>query len=202
VRQRSRVVIPRPGVVVAAVIVLPRDRLGGRLLEREPVEALLATTLLQRFLLEGLTDLTPLGSVLLLLLGRQEASSLPSDPIFRNRRPRFLYRRQILYTDLDRVSGRNPEAKELKIIKNNTYQGLESLGGAYRDPVDVLLSEAPHHPLRTPDDLVEGRDSCDIRVPSNDASGVISSSRSQRCVSGSTLRRWNAMTTIPAVNPR
>jgi hypothetical protein len=55
------------------------------------------TTLLQRFLLEGLADLTLLGSVfLLLLLGRQEASSLPSDPIFWNRWPRFLDRRQIL----------------------------------------------------------------------------------------------------------
>jgi hypothetical protein len=90
VRQGSRGVVPRPGVVVAAIIVLPRDCLGGRLLER-------ATTLLQRFLLEGLADLTLLGSVfLLLLLGRQEASSLPSDPIFWNRWPRFLDRRQIL----------------------------------------------------------------------------------------------------------
>jgi hypothetical protein len=120
--QGSRGVVLRPSVVVTAVIVLPRDRLGGRLLEREPIEALLATAFLQRLLLKGLADLTLLGSVfLLLLLGRQEASSLPSDPIFWNRRPCFLDRRQILYTDLDRVSGRNPEAKELKIIKNNTY---------------------------------------------------------------------------------
>jgi hypothetical protein len=44
-------------------------------------------------------------------------------------------------------------------------------------------------------------DSCDILLPSNDASGVISSSQSRRCVSGSTLRRWNAAATIPAVNP-
>jgi hypothetical protein len=67
---------------------------------------------LQRLLLEGLVDLMLLGSIfILLLLGRQEASSLPSDPIFRNRRLHFLDRRQILYTDLDRVSGRNPEAK-------------------------------------------------------------------------------------------
>jgi hypothetical protein len=43
----------------------------------------LATVFLQRLLLEGLADLTLLGSVfLLLLLGRQEASSLSSDPIF------------------------------------------------------------------------------------------------------------------------
>jgi hypothetical protein len=71
-----------------------------------------------------------LGNVfLLLLLGCQEASSLSSDPIFRNRWPRFLDRRQILYAGLDRVSGRDPEAKGLKIVKNNTYQGLESLGG-------------------------------------------------------------------------
>jgi hypothetical protein len=39
--------------------------------------------LLQRLLLKGLTDLTLLGSIfLLLLLGRQEASSLPSNLIF------------------------------------------------------------------------------------------------------------------------
>jgi hypothetical protein len=70
-------------VVVVTVVVLPRDSLGGRLLEREPVETLLSTTLLQRLLLEGLADLTFLGGILLLLLlGRQEASSLPSDPIF------------------------------------------------------------------------------------------------------------------------
>jgi hypothetical protein len=49
---------------------------------------------LQHLLLEGLPDLTLLGSVLLLLLlGHQEASSLPSGPIFWNRRPRFLDRR-------------------------------------------------------------------------------------------------------------
>jgi hypothetical protein len=73
------------------------------------------TALLQRILLEGLVDLTLLGSVFLLLLGHQEASSLPSDPIFRNWWPRFLY------MDLDRVSGKNLKAKELKIVKNNTY---------------------------------------------------------------------------------
>jgi hypothetical protein len=91
----------------------------------------LSTALLQRLLLEGLADLMFLGGVLLLLLlGRQKASSLPSDLIFQNRWPRFLDRRQILYADLDRVSGRDPEAKGLKIIKN-TYYGLESLGGEH-----------------------------------------------------------------------
>jgi hypothetical protein len=70
-----------------------RGRTSGRLLEREPVEALLATTLLQRLLLEGLPNLMLLGSVLLLLLGHQEVSSLPGDPIFRDRRPCFLNRR-------------------------------------------------------------------------------------------------------------
>jgi hypothetical protein len=49
---------------------------------------------------------------------------------------------------------------------------------------------------------LRGRDSCDILLPSNDASGIISSSRSRRYVSGSTLRWWNAAATIPAVNPR
>jgi hypothetical protein len=59
-------------------------------------------TLLQRLLLEGLSDLTLLGSILLLLLlGYREASSLPSGLIFRNRRPRFLDHRQILYTGVD-----------------------------------------------------------------------------------------------------
>jgi hypothetical protein len=65
--QGSRGVIPRPDVIVIAVIVLPRDRLEGRLLKREPVEALLAMVFLQRLLLEGLADLTLLGSVFLLL---------------------------------------------------------------------------------------------------------------------------------------
>jgi hypothetical protein len=112
VRQRSRGIVPQPGVVATAVFVLPRDHLRGRLLEREPIEALLATALLQCLLLEGLPDLTLLGSVLLLLLlGCQEVSSLPSGPIFWNRRPRFLGRRQILHTGLDRISRGNLEAK-------------------------------------------------------------------------------------------
>jgi hypothetical protein len=49
---------------------------------------------------------------------------------------------------------------------------------------------------------LRGRDSCDILLPTNDASGVISSSRSQRCISGSTLRLWNTVATIPTINPR
>jgi hypothetical protein len=82
VRQKSHGIIPRPGVIVAAVFVLLRDRLRGRLLDREPLEALLAAELLQRLALEGLLDLTLLGSVLLfLLLGHREASSLSSSPI-------------------------------------------------------------------------------------------------------------------------
>jgi hypothetical protein len=51
VRQGSRGVIPRLGVVIAAIIVLPRDRLRGRFLEQEPIEALLVTAFLQRLLL-------------------------------------------------------------------------------------------------------------------------------------------------------
>jgi hypothetical protein len=47
-----------------------------------------------------------------------------------------------------------------------------------------------------------GRDSCDIRLPSNKTSGVISSIQSQRCISGNTLQWWNTATTIPVVNPR
>jgi hypothetical protein len=81
-------------ILVAVVIVLPRDHLGGRLLEGKPVEALLASMLLQRLLLLGLADLVLLGGVLrLFLLGRQEASSLPSNLIFRKQRSRFLNRR-------------------------------------------------------------------------------------------------------------
>jgi hypothetical protein len=48
----------------------------------------LAVVLLQHLALEGFLDLTLLGSILLfLLLGRREASSLPSSPILRNWRP-------------------------------------------------------------------------------------------------------------------
>jgi hypothetical protein len=116
------------------------------------------SALLQCLLLEGLADLMLLGGVFLLfLLSRQEASSLSSDLIFWKRRPHFLNHRQILCTDLDRVISRgNLEAKELKTIRNNTHQGLETLGGAHQDPVDVLLPEAPHHPSRTSSDLIEG----------------------------------------------
>jgi hypothetical protein len=56
----------------------------------------------QLLLLLGLADLALLGSILrLLLLGRQVASSFPNRLVFRKRRPRLLYRQQILYTDLD-----------------------------------------------------------------------------------------------------
>jgi hypothetical protein len=48
--------------------------------------------------------------------------------------------------------------------------------------------------------LSRGRDSCDIRLPSNETSGVISSIRSRRCISGNTLRQWNTAATIPTVN--
>jgi hypothetical protein len=52
---------------------------------------MLAVALLQGLTLEGLLDLTLLGSVLLLLLlGRPEVSSLPSGPILWNWRLRFL----------------------------------------------------------------------------------------------------------------
>jgi hypothetical protein len=47
-----------------------------------------------------------------------------------------------------------------------------------------------------------GRDSCDIRRPSSEASSIISSIQSRRCISGSTLRWWNAAATIPTINPR
>jgi hypothetical protein len=84
----------------------------------------LTSTLLQRLLLLGLADLTLLGGVFLLfLLGRQEASSLPSDPIFWKWWPRFLNRRQILYTDLNQVTGRNPEAKDLKNARTTLTRG-------------------------------------------------------------------------------
>jgi hypothetical protein len=80
--------ISRLGIVVAAIFVLPRDHLGGRLLDWEPLEALLVMALLQCLTLEGLLDLTLLGSALLFfLLGHREASSLLSGPILWNQRP-------------------------------------------------------------------------------------------------------------------
>jgi hypothetical protein len=67
-----------------------------------PIEALLVSMLLQRLLLLGLADLALLGGVLrLFLLGRQEASSVPSDLVFQKWRSCFLHRRQVMYTDLD-----------------------------------------------------------------------------------------------------
>jgi hypothetical protein len=91
VRQKSHGIIPRPGVIIAAVLILPRDCLGGGFLNRKTLEALLAAELIQRLTLEGLLDLMLLRSVLLfLLLGRREASRLSSSPILRNRWPRLL----------------------------------------------------------------------------------------------------------------
>jgi hypothetical protein len=57
-----------------------------------------------------------------------------------------------------------------------------------------------HHARRATSS--RGSDSCDIRLSSSEASGIISSIQSRRCISGSTLRRWNVVATIPAVNPR
>jgi hypothetical protein len=86
--QKSHGIIPRPSVVIAAVFILPRDRLEGGFLDRETLEALLAVVLFQRLALEGLLDLTLLRSVLLfLLLGCREASRLSCSPILQNRRP-------------------------------------------------------------------------------------------------------------------
>jgi hypothetical protein len=96
VRHTGRGVIPRQGIVVpiTVVIVLPRDRLRGRLLEGKPVEALLAPMFFQLLLLLGLADLALLGSILrLLLLGHQVASSFPSRLVFRKWRPCLLHRR-------------------------------------------------------------------------------------------------------------
>jgi hypothetical protein len=88
VRQKSRSIIPRPGVIVAAIIILPQDRLRGGFLDRETLKTLLAMVLIQRLTLEGLPDLTLLHGVLLsLLLGYREASRLSSSPILQNRRP-------------------------------------------------------------------------------------------------------------------
>jgi hypothetical protein len=86
VRQKSRGIIPRPGIVVAAVFILPRDRLEGGFLDQETLEALLVVALFQRLTLEGLLDLM----LLFLLLGRRDASRLPCSLILRNRRPRLL----------------------------------------------------------------------------------------------------------------
>jgi hypothetical protein len=88
VRQKSHGIIPRPDVVIAAVLILPRDHLRGGFLDRETLETLLAAALIQRLTLEGLPDLTLLHGILLsLLLGRREASRLSSSPILRNRWP-------------------------------------------------------------------------------------------------------------------
>jgi hypothetical protein len=71
VHQKSR------GIVIAAVLILPQDRLEGGFLNRETLKALLAAALIQRLTLEGLLDLTLLRSVLLfLLLGHRGVSPL------------------------------------------------------------------------------------------------------------------------------
>jgi hypothetical protein len=86
--QKSHGIVPRPGVVIVVVFILPRDRLKGGFLDRETLEALLAAVLFQCLTLEGLLDLTLLRSVLLFpLLGHREASRLLSSPILWNRRP-------------------------------------------------------------------------------------------------------------------
>jgi hypothetical protein len=75
--QKSHGIIPRPGVVIAVVFILSRDRLGGGFLNQETLEALLAVALIQCLTLEGLLDLTLFRSVLLfLLLNHREASRL------------------------------------------------------------------------------------------------------------------------------
>jgi hypothetical protein len=57
-----------------------------------------------------------------------------------------------------------------------------------------------HHARRATSS--RGRDSCDIRLPSSEASDVILSIWSRRCISGNTLQSWNMAATILAVNPR
>jgi hypothetical protein len=92
---KSRGVVPRPGVVIVAILnfVLLRGRLRGGFLDRETIEPLLAAALIQRLTLEGLSDLTLLCGVFLsLLLSRRNASRLSSSAILQNRRPRVLDR--------------------------------------------------------------------------------------------------------------
>jgi hypothetical protein len=65
-----------------------------------------------------------LGGVLLLLfLGRQEASSLPSDPIFQNQRPRFLDRRQIYTRTLTGLAEGIQKQKDLRSSKTILTKG-------------------------------------------------------------------------------
>jgi hypothetical protein len=47
-----------------------------------------------------------------------------------------------------------------------------------------------------------GRVSCDIRLPSSETPGFISSNRSRCCINGRTLRQWKAAATMPTVSPR
>jgi hypothetical protein len=149
----------------------------------------LTSTLLQRLLLLDLADLTLLGGVFLLfLLGCQEASSLPSDPIFRKWQSCFLNRRQILYTDLDQVSGRNSEAKDLKNARTTLTRGSNPWVGRIGTRSISYCQKLPSIRRARRATSSRGRDSCDILLPSNGASGVIWSSRSRRYVSGITLR--------------
>jgi hypothetical protein len=85
VRQKSHGIVSQPGVIIAAILILPRDRLRGGFLDRETHETLLAAALIQRLALVGLHDLMLLRGVLLSLpLSRREASRLSSSTILRN----------------------------------------------------------------------------------------------------------------------
>jgi hypothetical protein len=93
VRQKSHGIVPRHDVIIAAILIIPRDRLRGGFLDRETLKTLLVAALIQCLALEGLCDLTLLCGVLLsLLLGRREASRLSSSLIFRNQRPQLIDR--------------------------------------------------------------------------------------------------------------
>jgi hypothetical protein len=88
--QKSHGVIPQPGVIVIAtlilILILPQGRLRGGFLDRETVEPLLAVVLIQRLTLKGLSDLTLLrGVFLFLLLSHRDVSRLSSSAILRNR---------------------------------------------------------------------------------------------------------------------
>jgi hypothetical protein len=83
VRKESHGIIPRPGVVIIAIIILLlRGRLRGGLLLRETLEFLLATSFYLHLALEDL-PIVPLlrGIFLLFLLSRGEASHLSSGVI-------------------------------------------------------------------------------------------------------------------------
>jgi hypothetical protein len=95
VRQKSHGVVPRPGLIIAVILVLilPRGHLRGGFLDGETLETLLAVALIQHLTLEGLFDLTLLrGVFLFLVLSYRDASHLSSSAILRNWRPRVLDR--------------------------------------------------------------------------------------------------------------